>query len=138
MLETQIEPAVSAKKAKWFVYTVCVGLLPLASRLLVWAVTKHGAVEPFSPAELVAFGLILHISNINEIEHYTEAGETWKTVQNGTSILFIASYSMLFALALVGDNLVDVRTITYCTIAMAVISLGLSWAVFDRISRVTR
>ncbi len=69
------------RKTKWLIYTVLVGLLPILSRLLVWAVTKEGSINIFSPSDFVAFGLVLHISNINEIEHFTNVEKEWKTAE---------------------------------------------------------
>jgi len=59
------------KKTKWLIYTVLVGLIPILSRLLVWLVTNTGTVNILSPSDFVIFGLVLHISNINEIEHFS-------------------------------------------------------------------
>ena len=55
------------KKVKWLIYTVLVGLIPMLSRLLVLTVTQPGVVSLIEASDFIAFGLILHISNINEI-----------------------------------------------------------------------
>lgn len=123
------------KKIKWLIYTVLVGLIPILSRLIVWAVTKEGSVDLLSPSDFVAFGLVLHISNINEIEHFSGVEREWKTSQNGISIVFIAFYSVLFALTLVGESIVDVQAITICTIVLSVVSFLISYSVYDRISK---
>ena len=67
------------KKTKWLIYTVVFGLIPIISRLLVWGVTQHGTVSAFATSDFIAFGLILHISNINEIEHLSDDNKSWKT-----------------------------------------------------------
>lgn len=124
-----------SKKIKWLIYTVLVGLIPILSRLIVWLVTKEGSVNLFSPSDFVAFGLVLHISNINEIEHFSGIQKEWKTAQNGISIAFIAFYSALFALTLIGENIVDVNAITICTMVLSVVSFLISYTVYDRISK---
>lgn len=124
-----------SKKIKWLIYTVLVGLIPILSRLIVWLVTKEGSVNLFSPSDFVAFGLVLHISNINEIEHFSGIQKEWKTAQNGISIAFIAFYSVLFALTLIGENIVDVNAITICTMVLSVVSFLISYSVYDRISK---
>ncbi len=53
-------------------------------------------MDIFNASDFVAFGLILHISNINEIEHFNDNEKSWKTIQNGISIGFISLYSVLF------------------------------------------
>ena len=91
------------KKTKWLIYTVLVGLIPILSRIFVWSVTEAGVVSLIMASDFIAFGLILHISNINEIEHLADDEKSWKTVQNGVSIAFIAFYSVLFALIMISD-----------------------------------
>jgi len=125
------------KKSKWLIYTVLVGLIPILSRFIVWIVTKKGTVEIFSPSDFIAFGLVLHISNINEIEHFSGIEKQWKTAQNGVSIAFIAFYSVLFALTLIGANIVDVTAITICTIGLSIVSFFISYSVYDKISKMT-
>ena len=121
------------KKVKWLIYTVLVGLIPILSRLLVWGVTESGVVSLITASDFIAFGLILHISNINEIEHLSDDEKSWKTIQNGTSIVFIAFYSVLFALVMVSEGVpsfIDANVIKTCTISLAFISLAISFSVF--------
>jgi hypothetical protein len=125
----------TSRKTKWLIYTVLVGLIPILSRSLVWLVTNAGTINFLSPSDFVAFGLVLHISNINEIEHFDNVGKEWKTVQNGISIAFIAFYSVLFSLTLIGDNVVNISAITYCALSLAVVSFLISYSVYDRISK---
>ena len=125
------------KKIKWLIYTVLVGLIPILSRLLVYAVTQAGTIDLFNASDFVAFGLVLHISNINEIEHLTSMGRSWKTIQNGTSIAFISFYSVLFALTLLGNipgSVIRIYVITYCAMALNVVSFLLSFSVYYKVS----
>lgn len=69
--------------SKWLAYTFLVGLIPVLMRLLAWAVTTPDHVSPFAPQDLVAFGLVLHVSIINELEHNSREDKDWKTIQNG-------------------------------------------------------
>ena len=66
------------KKIKWLIYTVLVGLIPIISRFLVWGVTQAGTVSILAASDFIAFGLILHISNINEIEHLSDSDKSCK------------------------------------------------------------
>ncbi|MBN5142305.1 hypothetical protein JY471_07195 [Stenotrophomonas maltophilia] len=124
------------KKVKWLIYTVLVGLIPVLSRLMVWSVTSPGSVALISSSDFVAFGLVLHISNINEIEHFSGVDREWKTIQNGTSIAFIALYSVLFALTIIGGGLIDGAAMNVCTLILSMVSFLISYSVYDRISRV--
>lgn len=129
------------KKIKWLIYTVLVGLIPVVARILVWGVTQPGTISILAASDLIAFGLILHISNINEIEHLGDRDKSWKTIQNGTSLLFIALYSVLFALTMLGEgmpNLIDSKVIKLCVITLAIVSFLISFSVFHRISGIPR
>ncbi|MBT2767522.1 hypothetical protein J7J08_07705 [Stenotrophomonas sp. ISL-67] len=121
-------------KTKWLAYTVLVGLIPIFSRFLIWLVTKEGTIEPFAPQDLIAFGLVLHISNINEIEHLVSADRSWKTAQNGVSAFFIAVHGVLFCLTLAGGDAVDRQSIMTCVGIIALVSLYISYCLFTRIS----
>ncbi|QSL92480.1 hypothetical protein JWV26_22500 [Ectopseudomonas toyotomiensis] len=130
---------VEGKKIKWLIYTVLVGLIPIMSRLLIWGVTKDGTISAFSATDFIAFGLVLHISNINEIEHF-QGERSWKTAQNGISIAFIAMYSVLFAMSMLQQGvpgLIEEGVIVSCAVSLAVISLLISFSVFDRISKLS-
>ena len=127
------------KKIKWLIYTVLVGLIPILSRIFVWSVTESGVVSLIMASDFIAFGLILHISNINEIEHLTDDEKSWKTVQNGTSIAFIAFYSVLFALIMISEGIpsfIDIEAIKNCAVGLAVISFLISFSAFHRISKI--
>lgn len=121
-------------RTKWLAYTVLVGLLPIFSRFLVWLVTKEGSIEPFSPQDFIAFGLVLHISNINEIEHLVGADRSRKTTQNDISAFFIAVHGVLFCLTLIGGDAIDQRAIMYCVAAIVLTSLSISYSLFNRIA----
>lgn len=127
------------KKIKWLIYTVLVGLIPILARIFVWSVTESGVVSLIMASDFIAFGLILHISNINEIEHLTDDEKSWKTIQNGTSITFIAFYSVLFALIMISEGaprFLDVDAIKSCAVGLAIISFLISFSVFHRISKI--
>ena len=125
------------KKIKWLIYTVLVGLIPIICRLLIWGASTSETIHWIAASDLIAFGLILHISNINEIEHISIDDKSWKTVQNGISIIFIAVYFVLFALNTLSEGFsgaINVTTIKVCTFVLAAISFGISYSVFDRLS----
>ncbi|PJZ64063.1 hypothetical protein CH371_20110 [Leptospira wolffii] len=126
------------KKIKWLIYTVLVGLIPVLSRLLIWSVTKTNQITAISASDFISFGLILHISNINEIEHLEATDKSWKTIQNGTSIAFIAMYSVLFALLLFKESnaeMIDLIAIERSSLGLSIVSFIISFSVFHRISK---
>lgn len=127
-------------KSKWLAYTFLVGLIPVLTRLLTWATTTTGAVSPLAAADFVAFGLVLHISVINELEHLPAKEKDWKTIQNGTSLIFITLYSALYALTIIGEksaNLIDGAVMLRSSIVFAAASLLLSLSAFHRLSKLS-
>lgn len=98
--------------------------------------TKEGSIEPFVPQDFIAFGLVLLISNINEMEHLVAADRSWKTAQNGISACLIAVHGVLLCLTLIGGDAVDRQAIMYCVAIIALASLGFSYTLFTRISKI--
>ncbi|ENO8810991.1 hypothetical protein KFZ67_08015 [Photobacterium damselae] len=123
--------------AKWLIYTVVVGLIPILSRLFSWLVTKDNIIPAFSASDFIAFGLVLHISIINEVEHINDLDKSWKTFQNGISISFIAFYSVLYTFTLLAplSDVTDPAVITNCAQVLSVVSFLISFSVFDRVSK---
>ena len=125
-------------KIKWLIYTVLVGLIPVLSRALIWFISQNRTIDFFNASDFVAFGLVLHISNINQIEHFNNLEKSWKTIQNGLSIAFISFYSVLFACTLLGQSnpgLINVRAITGFSIGFSFVSFLMSFTVYDTISK---
>lgn len=126
------------RKIKWLIYTVLVGLIPVFSRMLIWIISQNRTMDMFNASDFVVFGLILHISNINEIEHFNDHEKSWKTIQNGTSIAFISFYSILYASYLLGQSnpgLINEGAMKYLSVALSLASLLISFSVYDRISK---
>lgn len=127
-------------RTRWLIYTVLVGMLPIFARLLIWSVMTPKSIQIVNALDFVTLGLVLHISNINEIEHFTKADRQWKTIHNGTSIAFICFYSVLFATYNIGEvipGFVNTGVLTYLVIALTGISLTLSYSVYHRVSKLT-
>ncbi len=126
------------RNVKWLSYTVLVGLIPVLARFLLWAVTDNQQVPLLNATDFIIFGLILHISNINEIEHFHDGHQSWKTFHNGSSILFIVMYAVLFACQLLGQSnpgLVNSTSMLVFTLALSAVSLLLSGSVYYRLSK---
>ena len=121
-------------------YTVLVGLIPVICRLLIWTISEDRGLASLNAADFIVFGLILHISIINEIEHFNDSQTSWKTIQNGTSIAFITWYGVLFAAYLLGQSnpgLIDAAAIRCVAIGFSVVSFVLSFSIYYRISKLS-
>ena len=126
------------RNVKWIFYTVLVGLIPVFARLLVWLVDQSNAVPAFDATDFIIFGLVLHISIINEIEHVHQDSQSWKTAHNGTSLWFIVMFAVLFACQILDQSKAELfndRAILIVAWVMAAVSFLLSLTVLYRLSR---
>lgn len=126
------------RHVKWIFYTVLVGLIPVFARLLVWLVDQSKNVPKFDASDFIVFGLIVHISIINEIEHFNRGHQSWKTIHNGSSVLFIVMYTVLFACQILGkthSGLFDQAAILNVAWVLAIVSFVIGLSVFYRLSR---
>ena len=126
------------RNVKWIFYTVLVGLIPVFARLLVWAVDQNQDVPKFDATDFIIFGLIVHISIINEIEHFNRGHQSWKTIHNGSSVWFIVMYAVLFACQIVGKThpgLFNDSAILNVAWVLSSVSFLIGLSVFYRLSR---
>lgn len=127
----------SEMRVKWLMYTVFIGLLPIGLRLLM---TSWGMnIAYFNTSDFIAFGFVLHISILNEIE-YVDQQKVWKTVQNGISIVAIFVYGA-FTYGLIqnesGVSSVDLDAVRNTAMVAALVSFIISLSVFYRPNQVT-
>lgn len=119
------------RHTKWLMYTVLIGLIPIILRLLLYFfLSSKYAVEIINVSDIIIFGLIIHISIINELEHHSE-DKNWKTKHIGFSVFFIIIYSSLFALMLFSNEVIEVidSKINFLVIIMSLVSLLIGFTV---------
>lgn len=127
------------KQVKWLIYTVFVGMIPIFFRILVSLAAESGDISMLVPTDVISFGLVLHISMINEIEH-VKGDHSWKTVINGVSIMFLTLYggfSGILILANDDNKLVNTDSTLALVTFLAIISFGIGVAVFFKILSTT-
>jgi|WetSurMetagenome_2_1015567.scaffolds.fasta_scaffold00003_17 hypothetical protein len=118
-------------QTKWIYYTVGVGLLPVVLRLLAVLFCKE--INEFvilNSPDIIFFGLVLCISNINEVEFIQKRNDNkrWITRTNGLSTLFIVFFTFLFALILVNE--IQSNFFNTTTIKIAAIILSTTFFIF--------
>ena len=127
------------RKINWLIYTALVGLIPAILRLLVWLVSREHDAELVNAADFMIFGLVLHISIINEIQHFhDDALRSWKSFQNSVSVAFISFYSCLLACYLLGESnpgLIDNQIIKLLSVTLGMVSFVLSYNVYNKVSK---
>lgn len=119
---------------RWLIYTCLVGLIPVLARLFVWSVADN-SVQAFSISDIVAFGLITHISTINEIQHIkNEESESWITIHSGVSIVFITIYSLILGITIYDVGPINEIKLLFNTAIMAITSFVLCLGIFFRLT----
>ncbi|MBI1929170.1 hypothetical protein HYR99_33610 [Candidatus Poribacteria bacterium] len=130
------------KKTKWFIYTVVVGLIPFLIRSLLFLVVKDKSLAVWiHETDFIALGLVLNITNINELEHNEALDKSWKTVYMGTSILFIILLAVLFAVSCfheINNAVFNLGRVKVLSIIMSIVSGAFSYAVYDRLIKTTQ
>jgi hypothetical protein len=123
-------------KLKWFVYTVLIGLIPVAARFIVVLVSPRANNEMlWNEADIASFGLALNISNISALEH-EDYQRQWKTFVNGLSIVLLVIIGLVFALSFMKEidtGLISAQRLKQTSFVLAVASFILSYVVYDRL-----
>lgn len=129
-------PTRTSKLTKWFCYTVLIGLIPAGLRFLSSKLIGMD-VSTFSASDFIAFGFVLHISILNELEHIN-GDETWKTWGNLIAIVGVVFYSaLMFSLLVIesGYDKIHIEQLTQSSLILAVCSFVISFIIFFRLSR---
>lgn len=120
-------------KAKWLIYTVLVGSIPLLARFLIFVTEPSANIGfLFSTSEFVSLGLMLHITNVNELEHAKRIEKHLKTLHNGISLIFIVLFSVLLTIAFRAElpgSTTNRNVSAVCAIVLVGVSLVLSYSV---------
>jgi hypothetical protein len=117
------------KTVNWLVYTCFIGLIPMLARLFVWCVSQSG-VEIIAVSDLVAFGLVLHTSNIHEVNSGASLDSRWKSVHNGISSLFLTFYSLVLFATILNVPSVDYSGLKRSAIILSIVSFFISLSIF--------
>lgn len=127
-------------KTKWFIYTVIVGLIPFIVRLCVFLSLQNKNVSVlFDPLDFVVLGLVINITNINQLEGDDKIDKIWKTKCIGLSIIFIIVYAVLFAISVIysiNTNIFNKSAILVSSIILSVASVYYGFSVFNRLDNI--
>ncbi|WP_312423201.1 hypothetical protein [Epilithonimonas sp.] len=87
----------------WLLFTVFIGLIPILARFFTVKFFMLTDVVLISPVDIIVFGIVLHVSIINEINRYRK-DEDWRLIALGLSVLFIIGYAVLLAIAICSES----------------------------------
>lgn len=127
------------KKTKWIIYTVIIGLIPFLIRTFIWLIDKTATIEYWlNETDFIVLGLVLHLTNINELEDRDFEDKIWKTKNIGISVVFIVVFAAILAIVTYADFKVnpdiDRKTIKCSSIVLALVSFILSYSIYNRLT----
>lgn len=123
---------------KWLIHTLLIGLIPVFTRLLVWASSTTGTVTPLATADFTALGLVVHVSILNEMGYLRISDPAVKALLNALSILFITCYGTLYALTALSERnteLIDTQIILPIGMALSLLSAMFGLILFHHSNR---
>lgn len=131
------------KKTKWLIYTVIIGLIPFIIRTLIFAFDRTCSFEYWlNESDFIIFGLVLNLSNINELEDKSFEDKNWKTINVGASVVFIVIFSAILSLITYADfklnTDIDKTRVKVLVGIFSMITLIFSYSIYNRLSKVER
>jgi len=108
----------------WLIFTVFIGLLPIIARFFTVNIFLLPDVDDFSTVDIIIFGIVLHVSILNEINNY-QKDRDWRIIATGSSILFIIGYVLLLSAAICSESQkipININLLIISSIILACIS----------------
>lgn len=121
------------RKTKWLIYTVLIGMLPFFARLTIFLISsKLTYIYLLNEIDFVAFGLVLHVSNINELTENYEGKAEWRFANIGVCAFLIAIYSIVLGITYLIEldqkqQIINPLNIKYCSLVLSLVSLSYSY-----------
>jgi len=127
------------KKTKWLIYTVLIGMIPFLIRTFIALIDTTATFDYWlNSTDFIVLGLVLNLTNINELEDKIFDDILWKTKKIGYSVVSIALLSAILAIVTYTDFKknpdLNEFTIKICSISLAVVSLIFSYSIYNRLN----
>lgn len=125
-------------RVKWLFYTAILGATPLLVRLFLAFLVSGGQSIPWvDVTDIIGFGLILAITNINLLEHRNGLEPAWKTRHIGLSLLLTVFLVVAFAATCLDGAGAKVDAFKLICIAAILTTCALihNYAVSDRLEK---
>jgi ABC-type thiamin/hydroxymethylpyrimidine transport system permease subunit len=125
-------------KTKWLIFTVLIGLIPFIMRSLVFLITNDlSPTYIINEIDLVAFGLVLNVSNISEMDGSTTVTAEWKLIRIGVSlvsvVLFAGFLMATYIAELPGTSVFNREAIRWGSVILTFASFLFSYSIFKRL-----
>ncbi|MCG8237375.1 hypothetical protein [Tenacibaculum finnmarkense] len=127
------------KKTKWLIYTVLIGLIPFLIRTFIALFDNTATIDYWlNETDFIILGLVLNLTNINELEDKYFEDKVWKTRNIGFSVVSIALFSAILAIVTYSDFKINPDlnkfTVKACSIALALVSFLFSYSIYNRLN----
>ena len=127
------------KKTKWIIYTLIIGMIPFLIRSFIALIDKTATINFWlNPMDFIVLGLVLNLTNINELEDKTFENQIWKTKKIGFSIISLIIFSAFLAIITYTDFKknpdINETTLKICSITLAMISVIFSYSIYNRLN----
>ncbi|HLT42019.1 MAG TPA: hypothetical protein VKZ95_04885 [Sphingobacteriaceae bacterium] len=127
------------KKTKWLIYTVIIGLIPFFIRTFIALFDNTASLNYWlNEADFIVLGLVLNLTNINELEDRDFEDKIWKTKNIGVSVIFIAFFAAIFAIVTYADFKsnpdLNKSMVKGCSIVLALVSFIFSYSIYNRLT----
>lgn len=131
------------KKTKWLIYTVIIGLIPFLIRTFIFLFDKTSTLQYWlNEADFIILGLVLNLTNINELEDRDFDDKIWKTKNIGISVIFIAVFAAILAIVTYAEfklsTDINIIMVKACSIILALISFLFSYSIYNRLTTFER
>jgi len=93
----------------------------------------------FNAIDFIILGLVLNITNINELESKKFDDKQWKTRCIGLSIIFIILYAVFLAISAFNElspGLFDINAILLSSIVFSTTSALFGFSIFNRLNNI--
>src|SRR5690606_7318484 len=92
------------KKTKWLIYTVLIGMIPFLIRSFIALIDNTATIQYWiNETDFIVLGLVLNLTNINELEDKDFEDKIWKTRNIGFSVISIALFAAILAIVTYSD-----------------------------------
>lgn len=118
-------------------------MIPFIIRSFIALFDKTGTVEYWiNETDFIILGLVLNLTNINELEDKDFEDKIWKTRKIGYSVVSIAVFSSILAIVTYSDfkqnQDLDKTMVKGCSIALSFVSFIFSYSIFNRLNTIEK
>jgi hypothetical protein len=126
-------------KSKWLIYTVLIGLIPFLVRLMIYLVSKNiNTSYILNEIDMIAFGLVLNVSNITELDGNNTISDKWRMINMGLSVFLVILFTAFLGISYVADLpgvvIFNKSSIQHLSLGLSIGAFLFSYSIFKRLN----